>query len=766
MALGIGDAILKLGLDTTGLDKGLQGVQGKLNNAASKMTGIGKSMSMKVTAPIVAAGIAAFKFAGDFDQAMRQTNVMLEANGEEFEGYKKQILAISSATGKSATDVASAFYQVVSAGYRGADAVDILTVAIKGAVGGAADAEQTTAALVKAMNIFEFEGVGGASKAMDSFFGIVDSGLLTFEEMASAFPRAASNAAGLGMSIGETGATLATLSKVLGSTEQAATATDAIFRTLISPSGALKDLYTEWGVKSGPEAIEKFGGLSGVLEKLEEATGGEVTAIRELFQSDEAMKGILPLLTSSYDAYGKAVDTVTNSQGRTNEALDEMTQGPGFQMKQMLTTLKNLSITLGDSIATTLGPTLEKLIGWLQKVANWFTNLPAPVKKTIIVIVGVAAAVGPLLLMLGMMLPAITAITAALKFQSIAMVAHKVALLASAVAIKVVTAAQWLWNVAMSANPIGLIILAIAALIAIVILVVKNWDWVKEKALAIWGAIVGFFKKVGEKVKDIFLNMTPVGLLIKHWDTIKEKASEIWGKITGFFKDTGNKIKNTFEKNWEDTKTAASTIWNAMTKNSEKFGGGLKGNILSAMEATATGFKGFLEKMGIDTEAITKRIRDIWEGVMDFFRNIPQTIEQAFRTLKDIMLAPFRFAIKGIEIAINWLIKQINKIHVKVPKWVLGIGGKEFGFNIPKFSLPKFAKGGLITEPTLLYGLKSMRPYGVAGEAGTEVISPTGAGITNNFNIAELVVREEADIPRIARELYRMQQSKVRLVGA
>jgi len=93
------------------------------------------------------------------------------------------------------------------------------------------------------------------------------------------------------------------------------------------------------------------------------------------------------------------------------------------------------------------------------------------------------------------------------------------------------------------------------------------------------------------------------------------------------------------------------------------------------------------------------------------------------------------------------------------------MGGKTIGFNIPEVSLAKFAKGGMINEPTLLYGLKSQKPYAIAGEAGPERVSPSGSGGDTNINISQMVVREDADIYRVARELFRMQQSQGRQVG-
>jgi hypothetical protein len=259
---------------------------------------------------------------------------------------------------------------------------------------------------------------------------------------------------------------------------------------------------------------------------------------------------------------------------------------------------------------------------------------------------------------------------------------------ATKVAVAAATAAQWLWNAAMTANPIGLIIVAIAALIAAIILIAKNWDTIREKTVEIWNTIVNFLKGV-------------------------------WNNIVGFFKDNWDKILAIL----------------------------FPGVGLPILIARNWG-------------TIVDVVKDIWNNVLEWFKGIPEKLGQIFSTVKDWILAPFRAALSGIETGINWLISQMNKISFTIPDWVPGIGGKTFGVNIPEISLPKFEHGGLITEPTLLYGLRSMKPYAIAGEKGTEVVSPAGTGVTNQFNISQMVVREEADIQRIARELYRLQQSR------
>lgn len=94
---------------------------------------------------------------------------------------------------------------------------------------------------------------------------------------------------------------------------------------------------------------------------------------------------------------------------------------------------------------------------------------------------------------------------------AIALQGMKIGQLAAAAASGVATAAQWLWNAAISANPIGLIIIGIAALVAGIWLLVQNWDSVAEAGTQAWEWIRGawssageFFANLGDSIRNAF----------------------------------------------------------------------------------------------------------------------------------------------------------------------------------------------------------------------------------------------------------------------
>lgn len=117
--------------------------------------------------------------------------------------------------------------------------------------------------------------------------------------------------------------------------------------------------------------------------------------------------------------------------------------------------------------------------------------------------------------------------------------------------------------------------------------------------------------------------------------------------------------------------------------------------------------------------------------------------------------------------AINTVIAaQMAAANVSsVPLTTQGAIGMQSGIDYENWAassgggIAQYAQGGMITEPSLLYGLRSQKVYATAGENGPErVVSGSGGGITitgNTFN-----VRSDADIPRIASELMRMRMLK------
>jgi phage-related minor tail protein len=155
-------------------------------------------------------------------------------------------------------------------------------------------------------------------------------------------------------------------------------------------------------------------------------------------------------------------------------------------------------------------PAIQKLADFIMRVSSAFRELDSDTQKTILAVVGIAAAIGPALLIVAKLIAIVKSLGVALSF--------------------------------LAANPIGLIIVGIAALVTAGILLYKNWDKVKEVAASVWGWISGFMDTTLGKI--VAYMMGPIGaglLIIKNWELIKTTAYEIF-----------NDIKNTISSIWSD----------------------------------------------------------------------------------------------------------------------------------------------------------------------------------------------------------------------
>lgn len=113
---------------------------------------------------------------------------------------------------------------------------------------------------------------------------------------------------------------------------------------------------------------------------------------------------------------------------------------------------------------------------------------------------------------------------------------------AQAVSTGVVTAAQWAWNAAMNANPIGLIIAAIVLLIAGIVLLVKNWDTVKAAGAAAWEWIKGAWSSAAT-----WMNTNVVQPVARFFSGLWDGVKGAWNGTVSFFEGIGSGIKNAFK---------------------------------------------------------------------------------------------------------------------------------------------------------------------------------------------------------------------------
>lgn len=121
-------------------------------------------------------------------------------------------------------------------------------------------------------------------------------------------------------------------------------------------------------------------------------------------------------------------------------------------------------------------------------------------------------------------------------------------------------------------------------------------------------------------------------------------------------------------------------------------------------------FKMLLKGLGAVVDfldgAFTTDWKSVWNGIKSFMAGIGDGIVTTFKSAINVIIDAF-----------NYMIKQLNKISVDIPDWVPSYGGKSFGISIP--TIPRLAKGGLVSAPTL-----AMVGDNAGASVDPEVVSP------------------------------------------
>ena len=290
------------------------------------------------------------------------------------------------------------------------------------------------------------------------------------------------------------------------------------------------------------------------------------------------------------------------------------------------------------------------------------------------------------------------------------------------------TVAQWLLNAAMSANPIGLVIAAIAALVAAFVVLWNKSEAFRQFFIDLWEGIKAAVSAAWEFITGVFTEA---------WEVIKETAATVCEFLTGLFSDAWETIKGV----WDKVAGFFEGVWDGITGALSEAGSWLSDLFTGAWEAIKTAWEGVKDFFG----DIWEGIKEIFSPVADFFSGIFEGAKTAITTiwegLADVVKAPINFLIDGL----NKFIGGLNKIQI--PDWVPGVGGK--GINIPK--IPRLYRGGVLEagQVGLLEGtgaeavvpLENNKAWIAATAAAmrsalqTEgVLGAGGVGTVNNFN--------------------------------
>jgi TP901 family phage tail tape measure protein len=344
---------------------------------------------MLVAGGLIAGGLAlSVAKAMEFEREMRNVNSITKLGEEQFAATSQQVLALSRTVPQSAATLAKGLYDIASSGFAGADGMKILESSAISATAGMTTTDVAARAITATLNAYG-RNARDAGDISDVLFKTVEVGVITFEELASGMGDWVGMASAAKVPVDEASAAIAAMTLSGVGAAESGTSLNRVLQQLISPSDALKEQLRELGYESGAQALETDG-LRGVMEKLREATGGNITQLQALFPEVRALRGVLALTANEGQNFGNTIDAITDKQkraGAAQAAYAEQSKALAVQWELAKSSATAFAIEVGNRLL----PALSGLAQQIGGLFDSFSSLPGPVITAGVALAGVSA---------------------------------------------------------------------------------------------------------------------------------------------------------------------------------------------------------------------------------------------------------------------------------------------------------------------------------------------------------------------------------------
>ena len=611
-----------------------------LKNLGDKISGVGTTLTKTVTTPIVGLGTVAVKTAADFDTAMSQVGAVSGATGKDLDALRDKAREMGSKTKFSASEAAEAMNYMAMAGWKTSDMLSGIEGIMNLAAASGEDLASTSDIVTDALTAFGLTAADSGHFA-DILAAASSNANTNVSMMGETFKYCAPIAGALGFSAEDTAEAIGLMGNAGIKSTQAGTALRTIMSNL---SGEVKICGSNIGevTIATTNADGSMRDLSAILADCRTAFGGlsesEKAAAAEALVGKNAMSGFLALMNAAPADIEKVSSAIANCDGKSAEMAATMQDNLAGQLTILKSQLEELAISFGEILM----PAIRQIVTWVQGFVDKLNGMDEGTKNTIVTIGLLAAAIGPVLIIIGKVVSAVGSIMTFIP-----------TLIGGISSIGGGLSA--LWGI-LAANPVTLVIAAIAALIAIFVALWNNcegfrefwinlWNVIKDAAIAVWNGLKDFFSNIWNAI---------TGAAQAIWNGLKDFFSGLWEGIKNIFQTVLDVIKTLIVARFEFYKTiittvlnviqtVVSTVWNVIKNVIETVTNAIGSFLSSAWEAIRNTVTTVME-------AIRSAVIAAWEA-------IKSAVSSAIEAIKNVAVAAWE-AIKSAVISIMEAIKS------------------------------------------------------------------------------------------------------------
>jgi len=371
------------------------------------VTKAGSVLTRSITLPVAVAGFASLKMAKDFNTAMANVGTLIPDQTQRLQDLKSELLDLSKVTATNERELAEGgLYQTISAFGDSTETMGRLAVVAKAARAGVSTTAESLNLLSAVTKGYGDTSEKAVQKAADLSFETVRLGQTTFPELAATMGSVIPLADKLGLSQEKLFGQFATLTGVTGNTAEVATQIKSLLGAFIKPTSDMEKLAKKYG--SAVAMVQKLG-FEKTLAELQKATGGQAEKFGELIHRKEALIALFALTGKQSDTLKQKTEAMTRASGALDRAFKAQTEGinkTGFAFDQSVQQVRVMFIEIGDKLM----PVLAKLLPHVSNLIDNFNSLSDEQLETRLKIIGLVATIGPLVLILGKTMSAISGI--------------------------------------------------------------------------------------------------------------------------------------------------------------------------------------------------------------------------------------------------------------------------------------------------------------------------------------------------------------------
>ena len=745
-----------------------------IKSAGDTIANAGSAMTKSVTAPIAGVGIAAVKTAADYESAMSNVQAITGATGDDFKKLTQLGKDLGASTAWSAQECAEAMQYTGMAGWTAKENIDGLKGILDLASASGTDLARTSDIMTDAISAFGYKASDSA-KFADVMTKACTSANVSVDTLGESYKYCGAICGTMGYSIDEVTTSLAVMGNMGIKGSQAGTALKNAISNMAAPTKNMKAAMDDLGIsivnqdgsmKSWGDVIKNLqGSFKGLTQDQQAAYA------KQLF-GKESMAGMLAIINTSTSDYNALADSIKNSGGAANDAAQTQLNNLNGQLTLLKSALEGAAITIGDKLL----PYIKNAVGWVQKATDWFNGLSDAQVSMIMKFAGIAAAIGPALLIFGKLVSTVGKVYS--------------------------TFGKVTWAIAKAGGVIGLItspagiaIAVLAGVAAAAFLIIKNWDKIKPVVMKVKDAFIGVMPTIKQAVKSAIAAIAPViKTVVNAIANIVKAAIPVVGKLfAAAFTFVGstitkvmpyinriakvigsvlvfavNAVSPVLSKMASTFSTVFTSVFNIVSKIVNKlkpvFNG--IGIVIKAVMAVVkteitTAFRiaaNVIESAAGSIKQVISGITKVFNGILDFISGVfTGNWKKAWEGVKNIFGGCFealaglcKVPINAVIGLINSAIEGINSISVDIPDGIPLVGGKHIGFSIPK--IPALAKG----TPNWLGGLAQIN------EKGGEIVDlPKGTRVyPHDESVSIAKNTSNAKLSMLDRRLAKMEAGK------